>query len=398
MEECRARKFAIIIAFALMLVWAAIAMPSHSYAADAPSDRIRSAVDDAVRPIMAKEHIPGMAVGITVGGKSRVFNYGVSSTETHKAVSDNTLFEVGSISKTFTATLTSWAQVDGRLSLSDPVEKFLPSLRSTPFGSVSLLNLGTHTPGGLPLQVPDEVRSQDLLMQYFKAWRPTCAPGTCRTYSNPSIGILGFISAKAMGEDFIALMQQRLLPALGMTNSFITVPPARMPDYADGYTKEGNAVRMSNGVLFAEAYGIKSTAPDMIRWLEANMNELKLDGKLQQAITDTHTGYFKAGVMTQDLMWEQYSYPVELKTLLEGNSPAMIFNANPVTAIKPPLAPQQNVWINKTGSTNGFGAYVALIPEKQLGIVILANKNFPIEQRVRMAYQIVQALEEIDRR
>lgn len=88
-----------------------------SSSTDNTPDRIRRAVDNAVRPMMAKEHIPGMAVGITISGKSWIFNYGVASTETHKAVSDDTLFEIGSISKTFTATLTAWAQVQGQLSL-----------------------------------------------------------------------------------------------------------------------------------------------------------------------------------------------------------------------------------------------------------------------------------------
>ena len=385
-------KFVNLTSFLFILLCALFSIPTTSHAADGSPDRIRSAVDNAVRPMMAKEHIPGMAVGITIAGKSWVFNYGVASTETHTPVADATLFEVGSISKTFTATLTSWAQVDGRLSLSDKVEKYLPSLRSTPFGDVTLLNLGTHTPGGLPLQVPNDIHNEDQLMQYFKAWRPSCTPGTCRTYSNPSIGTLGLITAKAMEQDFATLMEQRLLPALGMTNTFINVPEAKMANYAQGYTSKDQPVRMSTGVLAFEAYGIRSTATDMVHFLEANMNLLKLDAKLQRAITDTHTGYFQAGVMTQDLIWEQYPYPVELKTLLEGNSSTMIYNATPVKALKPPQAPQQNVWINKTGSTNGFGAYVAFVPEKQMGIVILANKSFPIDQRVTMAHQIIDAL------
>ena len=75
----------------------------------------------------------------------------------------------------------------------------------------------------------------------------------------------------------------------------------------------------------------------------------------------------------------------------------MIFNANPVTEIKPPQSPQQNVWINKTGSTNGFAAYVAFIPEKRLGIVILANKSYPIEERVAVAYKILTSFAKIEK-
>ncbi|MGC1467467.1 MAG: serine hydrolase, partial [Pseudolabrys sp.] len=144
--------------------------------------------------------------------------------------------------------------------------------------------------------------------------------------------------------------------------------------------------------LSAEAYGVKTTAADMIRFVEANMNLIKLDEKLQRAITDTHTGYFKAGVMTQDLIWEQYPYPVDLKTLLEGNSDEMILRPTPVTQLTPPLEPRDDVLLDKTGSTNGFGGYVAFVPEKQLGIVILANKNYPNDDRIRIAHQVLTKL------
>ncbi len=341
---------------------------------------------------MAKYGIPGMAVGITVAGKPYVFGYGVASTQTRQAVTRNTLFEIGSVTKTFTATLASYAQLSGYLSLSDKTSKYLPSLQGSKFGEVSLLNLGTHTPGGLPLQTPDKIKNNDQLMQYFKDWRPTYNAGTYRTYANPGIGTLGLITAKTMGQDFTTLLEQRLFPALGMKNSYINVPDAKMADYAQGYTKEDAPIRMATGVLSPETYGIKTTAMDMLRFVEANMNSIGLDEKLQRAIAETHTGYFKAGPMTQDLIWEQYPYPVALKTLLEGNSPAIIFNATPVAEIKPPEKPREDVWINKTGSTNGFGAYVAFVPEERLGIVILANKNYPNEERVTAAYQILTAL------
>ena len=364
-----------------------------SQAAEDQQDAIRNAVNRAIQPLMAKDDIAGMAVGIIVGDKHYVLNYGVASKETSKPVTRDTLFELGSVSKTLTATLASYAQVSGYLSLSDPTSKFLPSLQQSPFGKVSLLNLGTHTPGGLPLQVPDNIHNNDQLLQYFQAWQPTYAPGTYRTYANPGIGALGLITAKSMGQNFNALMEHQLFPALGMKSSYIDIPAAKLPDYAQGYTKAGAPIRMAPGVLSSEAYGIKATADDMVRFLEANMNLIQVAPKLQRAVTDTHTGYFKAGPMTQDLIWEQYPYPVTLQTLLDGNSSAMAFNATPVTPIKPPQAPREDVWINKTGSTNGFGAYIAFVPQKRLGIVILANKNFPIDERVTVAYRILTSLD-----
>ncbi|MGH8190291.1 MAG: serine hydrolase, partial [Rhodanobacteraceae bacterium] len=153
-------------------VVAAFAFGSSSHAASVSRSQVTTVVEAAVRPVMAKDGIPGMAVGLTVDGKSYVFNYGVASKATGQPVTGNTLFEIGSVSKTFTATLAAYAQREGDLSLADKVGKYLPSLRGTPFGNVSLLSLGTHTPGGLPLQVPDDVHDDAQLLRYLQAWRP----------------------------------------------------------------------------------------------------------------------------------------------------------------------------------------------------------------------------------
>ncbi|TAL54596.1 class C beta-lactamase [Pandoraea sp.] len=378
------------LATTIFMTLMATSSASHA-AAEAPAG-IRQTVDAVVRPIMTKNRIAGMAVGVVADGKPYVFNYGVASRATGKPVTGDTLFELGSVSKTLTATLVSYAQVSGRLSLSDKTSQYLPALQGHPFGEIPLLDLGTHTPGGLPLQVPDGIHDNTQLMQYLKAWRPSHAPGTYRTYSNISIGTLGLIAARRFGQDFITQMQQRLLPALGMTHTYIDLPQDKMADYAQGYTKADTPIRMAPGVLAAEAYGIKSTAADMLRFVQANMAMVPLEGELQRAISATHTGYFKAGPMTQDLIWEQYPYPVSLQTLLDGNSATMILHGTPVTPITPPQAPRADAWINKTGSTNGFGAYIAFIPQRRLGIVILANKNFPMDERVSAAYRILTAL------
>lgn len=76
---------------------------------------LRAVVDAAIRPVMAQHNVPGLAVAVTVDGQALFFNYGVTSRETNEPVSEATIFELGSVSKTFTATLALYAQALGKL-------------------------------------------------------------------------------------------------------------------------------------------------------------------------------------------------------------------------------------------------------------------------------------------
>jgi beta-lactamase class C len=353
---------------------------------------VRAIVTQAVRPLMKQYGIPGMAVGVTIGGRHYTFDYGVASKATGTPVDDATLFEIGSITKTFTASLVSYAQFTGAFSLSDVASADLPSLRGTSFDHVRLVNLGTHTAGGLPLQFPDDVKTDADALRYYQHWKPSHAAGTYRLYSNPSIMLLGFIAAATMHDDFTALMRRDVLGPLGLRNTFLAIPADRLSSYAQGYADDDTPKRMSPGPLAPEAYGIRTTAPDLLRFIDANMSLIPIDERLGRAIAATHSGYYRVGAMTQDLIWEQYRYPVSLATLLQGNSEGMILDENRVRAIDPPSRSRPDVWINKTGSTNGFSAYVAFVPQRRMGIVLLANKSYPIPSRVATAYRILSRL------
>ena len=347
---------------------------------------------EAVQPVMEKNKIPGIAVGLIFQGQTYVFNYGLASVEERRPVTDTTIFEVGSISKTFTATLTSYAEASGKLQLTDMVEKYLPELADTDFGSLPLYHLATHTTGGLPLQVPDEIRNEEQLFSYFRAWKPPYKTGEVRTYANPSIGTLGLIAAKSMGQSFSVAMGHEIFQPLGLKSTYLSVPSEERTHYAFGYTKDNAPVRVNPGMLSNEAYGVKTSAQDLTRFLKANMGMLQLGSTMQTALDNTRKGYFKVGDMTQDLIWEEYALPVDLAVLQNGNSAGLIYNPTPVVAQTPPSVPRSDVWVNKTGSTNGFGAYVAFVPSKRFGIVVLANKNYPNEERVEIAYKIFEAL------
>ncbi len=349
---------------------------------------LHAAVDSVIRPVMAEHDVPGMAVAITINGRTSFFNYGIASKETNTPVTENTLFEIGSISKTFTATLATYAQALGKLSLNDNPNQHWPVLKGSAIDQASLMHLGTYTAGGLPLQFPDAV-SNDTLLDYFVNWTPVAKPGTQREYSNPSVGLLGHITALALKMDFADAVQSQLFPKLGLRHSHIKVPETEMASYAWGHNKAQQAVRVNPGVLDAPAYGVKSSAADLIRFVQLNIDPGGLSPPMQRAVRATQVGYFKVGDMVQGLGWEQYAYPISLERLLAGHSPEMIFDPNAAQAITPPAMPVGLTLFNKTGSTGGFGSYVAFVPGMQIGIVMLANKNLPISGRIQAAHAIL---------
>ncbi|MEM5432474.1 class C beta-lactamase [Cupriavidus oxalaticus] len=365
-----------------------------TYAADKVDQRqLERAVNEAIAPMMKAHNVPGMSVAVTAGGKQYFFNYGVTAKRGGKPVTESTLFEIGSVSKTFTATLAGYAQARGAMSLSDPAGKFLPALAGSALGTTSLLDLGTYAAGGLPLQFPETVNSPQAMTGYFKAWRPAYPAGTHRRYSNPSIGLFGYLAARSLGEPFDDLMEKTLFPALGLKRTYIRVPKPLLADYAWGYTKDDKPTRVSPGVLDSEAYGVKTTSADMIRFVEANMSPAGLDDRMQRAIATTRTGYFRVGGMVQGLGWEMYAYPTPVSAILAGSSPQMVYEASKVDRLEPPQAPGANVLVNKTGSTNGFGAYVVFVPARHIGLVMLGNKNMPVPARVEAAYHILTVLD-----
>lgn len=353
---------------------------------------LRQVVDSSVKPLMQQQGIAGLSVAVIQNGQAQYFNYGFASREDAKPVSEDTLFEIGSVSKTFTATLGGYAQARGKLKLTDRASQHLPALAGGKFDHISLLNLATYTAGGLPLQFPEDADSADRMLGYFQHWKPSYAPGTQRLYSNPSIGLFGYLAAQSLGQPFAVAMEQTLLLKLGLTHTYLKVPAQQMQRYAQGYDKDGKPVRVGPGALDSEAYGIKTSARDLARYVALNMRPGALETPLQQAIATTHTGYYTVGTTTQALGWESYTYPIKLQALIDGNSTPMAMQPHPVEWLTPPRAQAADRLYNKTGATRGFGAYVAYVPSRNIGVVVLANKNYPNAERVKLAHRILGTL------
>ncbi|KGS04140.1 class C beta-lactamase [Burkholderia sp. ABCPW 111] len=370
-----------------------IATAAHAARGIEPAD-VERIVDAVAQPLQQKHGIPGLAIAVSIDGRHYFYNYGVASKATRRPVTGRTLFEIGSLGKTFTATLAAYAQEGGELSFADSVSRYLPSLQGSSFDRISLLNMGTQT-SGLPLFVPDTITNTAELLDYLKNWRPEHTPGTHRVYSNLGIGTLGMIAAASMNERFETLIEKNLFPEFRMTHSYIDVPAEQRGDYAQGYTKQDAPIRLKAGVLASEAYGVRSCTTDLIRFVDANMGLVPLSEKWGRAMKATHVGYYDADGMIQSLIWEQYPYPASLDKLLSGND--LIGKDVVAKPFNPPLPPKQDVWINKTGSTNGFSTYVAFVPSKKVGVVILANKSYPLGERVTAGYTIVDSIVRAER-
>ncbi|HCE9701414.1 TPA: PDC family class C beta-lactamase [Pseudomonas aeruginosa] len=364
-------------------------------AGEAPADRLKALVDAAVQPVMKANDIPGLAVAISLKGEPHYFSYGLASKEDGRRVTPETLFEIGSVSKTFTATLAGYALAQDKMRLDDRASQHWPALQGSRFDGISLLDLATYTAGGLPLKFPDSVqKDQAQIRDYYRQWQPTYAPGSQRRYSNPSIGLFGYLAARSLGQPFERLMEQQVFPALGLEQTHLDVPEAALAQYAQGYGKDDRPLRVGPGPLDAEGYGVKTSAADLLRFVDANLHPERLDRPWAQALDATHRGYYKVGDMTQGLGWEAYDWPISLKRLQAGNSTPMALQPHRIARLPAPQALEGQRLLNKTGSTNGFGAYVAFVPGRDLGLVILANRNYPNAERVKIAYAILSGLEQ----
>lgn len=346
-------------------------------------------VDDIIKPLMEQKQIPGMSVAISVEGKHYIYHYGVQSKQSLVPVSDETLFEIGSLSKTFTATLAAYAQDQGKLDFSQKVSHYLPELKGSAFDQVTVMNLATHT-SGLSLFVPDSITNSAELIRYYQHWKPTKAIGQYRSYSNLGVGLLGIVTAKQLKMPFEQAMEKLMLPALGLKHTYIHVPKNQHKNYAQGYNKHDQPIRVAPQILDAESYGLKSNAKDLIRFLDINMQTKKVVKPWQEAVENTHTGFYMTDSFMQDMMWESYSWPVSLAQLQQGNRNEMALQPQKVEAITPVMPPETQAFYNKTGSTNGFATYAAFIPENQVGIIILSNKWYPIPDRITAAYQLIE--------
>lgn len=336
-----------------------------------PIEVNESMVKETVSALMKKHHIPGVAVAIYTNGKPTTYYFGYADLEKKKPITKQTIFELGSLSKIFTSLLFTQAVDNEKLQLNTPVSKYLPRLDT----HLSLQDLATHT-AGLPSTLPKAIATRSQLDQYLEGLRPNTDRSE-RVYSNLGVGLLGFALEAETQTDLDTLYRKQILQPLGMRPIGLTVPKNLERFYAQGYDQQGRKVSHINAELLGGAYAIKASADDMKRFLGAAVGLETTPWSITFPMRLTQSTYVKLSNANQGLAWLIHPLTSETMSTLLREVHKVEFTPVRIKERLPAPIYNGNALIDKTGGTDGFRSYIAVVPNKKLGIVLLANKSLP---------------------
>ena len=248
-------------------------------------------VQDVVRQRVEVDKVnQSIAVAFIDENGTRFFSAGkMSAAADAKNTDENTVFEIGSITKVFTGILLAEAIKRGEVELDGPISKYLPNTVKTPTRNgkeITLLDLTTHTSGLPSLPTNFKPANNDnpyadytvqQMYDFLSGYTLTRDIGATYSYSNLGVGLLGHILALRAGMSYEDLVRKRILDPLGMKDTTIVLSPAMRARTAQGFTADGDPTSLWDLPTFAGAGAIRSTAKDMAKFISANMHLTKTD-------------------------------------------------------------------------------------------------------------------------
>jgi CubicO group peptidase (beta-lactamase class C family) len=237
-------------------------------------------VEVAARDRISAGTYQTLVFGIVDGDKSEVAAFG--KLDDGKAPDGDSIYEIGSITKTFTATLLAQSVLAGRVTLDTPLAQLLPDFQIPSRGGmeITLAELGTQH-SALP-RLPTNLRAKDAgdpyadydaakLKAFLAGYQLTRDPGATYEYSNLGFGLLGYALAQSELTPYGNLIDQRILTPLGMKSSGTFFSDAMRAHLAPGHNNRGDVAKNWHLDSLAGAGAIHSSANDMLRYLRANM-------------------------------------------------------------------------------------------------------------------------------
>jgi serine-type D-Ala-D-Ala carboxypeptidase/endopeptidase len=305
-----------------------------------PDEDDHSRADRCLAPLVSRGDIPALACAVVRDGDTALGGFG--------GAGPRTIFEIGSVTKVFTALLLADMAERGEVRLSDPAARYLPGGT----GPVTLADLATHT-SGLPRLPPGLLWSalghpRGSLRGLFRRTADPAARRSLRAssrpnayvYSNYGYGLLGYLLGQAAGSSYQALVTERICVPLGLADTTFEVPPAARDRMAQGHAR-GRAVPGWHLGALAAAGGLHSTTADLATLLR---------GCLAGAVGTPLDAAIRASVRPRaDIPSGQIGLAWHLT--VRGD--------------------RELIWHN--GMTGGYSAMIAFDPVRSLGAAALAN-------------------------
>jgi CubicO group peptidase (beta-lactamase class C family) len=317
-------------------------------------------LDEAIRAEMDRWQVPGMSVGILKDGEVEIAGYGVVNLETGALVLPETLFQIGSISKTFTATLVLQLVDEGRLDLDVPVITYVPDLPladETARRTITLRHLLTHTAGFYGDRFDDQGNGDDAnarAVAAFSTLAQQTAPGELWTYCNAGFDLAARIIELTLGQTFESAMRERIFDPLGFDRATYFASEAILHSVSVGHVPDengdGNFVaapwpipRRSNG-----AGGISANPTILLRWAQLHINGGEIGG---------------VGILKPETAKSMHAHQAEGAA---GASQGLAWFRREIDGVQ---------IISHDGGTNGQQTKLVVVPSRNFAITILTNSS-----------------------
>lgn len=321
------------------------------------SSQLSNALSESIEKRINSGNNQSIAIGIIDEKGTQYFNFGKTS-KTGTGVNEHTIYEIGSITKVFTGILLAQQSIEGKVSLNDPIDKYLVNKASVSVmgdNKITLAHLSDHT-SGLP-RMPDNFTPENpnnpfadytdqQLYTFLSNYKPSRNVGDAYEYSNLAQGLLGNILAKNTNQSYESLMMHQIAAPLAMKETKIKLDPSMQNRLAIGH-RDGDEVENWDIVTLAGAGAIRSSTFDMLKFLSANLG--LTDTSLQGAMDMTHqVRHDKAGGESVGLGWH----------IKKGKAGDVL-------------------WHN--GGTGGYRAFAGFNKALGKGVVVLTNSTTSVD-------------------
>ncbi len=345
---------------ALCLVLLSSIMGSIAHAQPPDDAAIRRILEERID---SRKQSVGIVVGIVTPQGRRVIRYGRFAVDDPREVGPDTVFEIGSVTKVFTAMLLADMARRGEVSVTDPIVRYLPlevATRAQGLNGTTLADLATHTagfpfwPSGIPATTEGTTKmasySLDQLYSFVSTFEAPPDVGTRWMYSNTDAGVLGVLLARRAGSTYDALLDSRITRPLGMTSTAVAVSPALQPRLAMGHDGELNPAAAWNVPTLAAGGSLHSTVNDLLTLLAAAGDPTTVAGAAMPGMLAMRR---QAPGFQQALGW-------------------MVLSAGPGEGL-----------LLHDGNTLGFASSVVYDPVTRSGVVVLSNSSASVSDIAR---------------